>query len=211
MKKRVTVLIMLAALLFMTNGVAQMQIGPKAGLNIANLGGDDADELVGESLDSKTGLNLGIFFMYQFSNMFAIQPEAYYSMKGATYKEGGGELTITLDYIEVPLLLKLIIPVEGSNIRPSIFAGPAIGFNTTSKLKVEFDDESEEVDMKDDTKSTDFSLVFGGGLGFMVGNNELGFDIRYILGLSSIDDSSDEIDLKNTAFSFNVYFGFSLQ
>ncbi len=211
MKKRGTVLIMLAALLFMTDGIAQMQIGPRAGLNIANLGGDDADELVGQSLDSKTGFNVGIFFMYQFSNMFAIQPEAYYSMKGATYKESGGELTVTLDYFEVPLLLKLIIPLEGSNIRPSIFAGPAIGFNTTSKIKVEFDGESEEVDMKDDTKSTDFSLVFGGGIGFMVGKNELGFDIRYILGLSSIDDSSDAIDLKNTAFSFNVYFGFSLQ
>ena len=211
MKKRVTVLIMLAALLFMTNGVAQMQIGPKVGVNIANLGGDDADELVGEGLDSKTGFGGGIFFMYQFSNMFAIQPEAYYSMKGATYKEGGGELTITLDYIEVPLLLKLIIPVEGSKIRPSIFAGPAVGFNTTAKIKVEFDGESAEEDIKEDVTSTDFGLVFGGGLGFMIGKNELGFDIRYILGLSSIDDSSDEIDLKNTAFNFNVYFGFSLQ
>jgi hypothetical protein len=209
MKKYFTLLFILAA--FTTFSLAQIQIGPKVGLNIANIGGADADELVGESLDSKTGFGVGIFFMYQFSNMFAIQPEAYYSMKGATYKEDGGELTITLDYFEVPLLLKLIIPVEGSNIRPSVFAGPAIGFNTTSKIKVEFDGESEEVDMKDDTKPTDFSLVFGGGLGFMVGKNELGFDIRYILGLSSIDDSSDEIDLKNTAFSFNVYFGFSLQ
>ncbi len=211
MKIRGTVLIMLAALLFMTDGIAQMQIGPRAGLNIANLGGDDADELVGQSLDSKTGFNVGIFFMYQFSNMFAIQPEAYYSMKGATYKESGGELTVTLDYFEVPLLLKLIIPLEGSNIRPSIFAGPAIGFNTTSKIKVEFDGESEEVDMKDDTKSTDFSLVFGGGIGFMVGKNELGVDIRYILGLSTIDNSSDAFDLKNSAINFNVYFGFSLQ
>jgi len=211
MKKRTTVLIILATLLFMTNGVAQMQIGPKAGLNIANLGGDDADELIGESFDSKTGFGGGIFFMYQFSNMFAIQPEAYYSMKGATYKEGGVEFTYTLDYFEVPLLLKLIIPIEGSNIRPSIFAGPAIGFNTTSKVKVEFDGESQEEDLKDDIKSTDFSLVFGGGIGFMVGKNELGVDIRYILGLSSIDDSSEAFDLKNTAISFNVYFGFSLQ
>jgi hypothetical protein len=210
MKKRTTILIMLAALLFMTNGVAQMQIGPKVGVNIANLGGDDADELIGESLDSKTGFGGGIFFMYQFSNMFAIQPEAYYSMKGATYKENGGELTITLDYFEVPLLLKLIIPVEGSNIRPSIFAGPSVGFNTTAKSKVEFEGESAEEDLEN-VKKTEFGFVFGGGLGFLIGKNELGFDIRYILGLSTIDDSSDAADLKNTAFSFNVYFGFSLQ
>jgi len=187
-----------------------MQLGLKAGLNIANIGGSDADNLIGESLDSKTGFAGGIFFMYQFNKMFALQPEAYYSMKGATYSEGGGELTLTLDYIEVPLLFKLVIPVEGSSLRPSIFAGPAVGFNTTATFKVEFDGQSEEQDIKDDVTSTDFSLVFGGALGFMVGKNELGVDIRYILGLSSIDDSSDSFDLKNNVINFNAYFGFSL-
>ena len=72
---------------------AQMQLGVKAGLNIASIGGDDADQILeGQSLDSKTGFAGGLFFMYQFSNMFAIQPEAYYTMKGATYSEGGADL-----------------------------------------------------------------------------------------------------------------------
>ncbi|MGB5287559.1 MAG: porin family protein [Ignavibacteriaceae bacterium] len=209
MKKYFIFLLILAA--FTSFSLAQMQIGLKAGLNIANIGGDDADQILeGQSLDSKTGFGGGIFFMYQFNKYFAIQPEAYYSMKGATYKEGDGELTLTLDYFEVPLLLKLVIPVEGSSIRPSIFAGPAIGFNTTAKVKIEVGDESAEQDIKDETKSTDFSLAFGGGIGFMVGKNELGVDIRYILGLSTIDDSSDAWDLKNNVINFNVYFGFSL-
>jgi hypothetical protein len=209
MKKYFTLLLILAA--FTSLSLAQMQIGPKAGLNIANIGGSDADKLVGESLDSKTGFSGGLFFMYQFNKLFAIQPEAYYSMKGATYKIGSGDLTITLDYFEIPLLLKLIIPVEGSNVRPAIFAGPAIAFNTTAKVKGEADGQTEEMDIKDYTKSTDFSLVFGGGVGFMVGNNELGADVRYILGLSTWDDESDPLDLKNNVININVYFGFSLQ
>jgi hypothetical protein len=208
MKSFLTILLILFAFTSFSN--AQTQIGPKAGVNIANLGGGDADNLIGESLDSKTGFSGGLFFMYQFNNMFAIQPEAFYSMKGATYSEGGEELTLTLDYIEVPLLIKLLIPVEGSNVRPSIFAGPAVGFNTTSKAKIEVNGQSEEEDLKEDTKSTDFSLAFGGGVGFMVGKNELGVDVRYILGLSTIDDSSDAWDLKNNVINFNVYFGFSL-
>jgi hypothetical protein len=207
MKKYFTFLLILAA--FTTFSFAQMQIGPKAGLNIANIGGDDSDFL-GQSLDSRTGFSGGIFFMYQFSNLFAVQPEAYYSMKGATLDVMGVDITLSFDYIEVPLLLKLIIPVEGSSVRPSIFAGPAVGFNTNAKIKGEFEGESEEQDLKDDTKSTDFSLVFGGGVGFMVGKNELGVDVRYILGLSTIDDSSDAADLKNNVINFNVYFGFSL-
>jgi hypothetical protein len=188
---------------------AQPQIGPKAGLNIANVAGDDAD-ILGESLDSRTGFTGGIFFMYQFSNLFAIQPEAYYTMKGATRNINGFEFTFAVDYIEVPFLLKLIIPVEGSNVRPSIFAGPSVGFNTTAKVKLEADGESGEDDIKEDVTSTDFGLVFGGGIGFMVGTNELGFDIRYILGLSTLDDTSDNLDIKNTVIAFNVYFGFSL-
>ena len=190
MKKLYTVLLVFAV--FTSISLAQMQIGPKAGLNIASIGGDDADQILeGQSLDSKTGFAGGLFFMYQFSNMFAIQPEAYYTMKGATYSESGADLTISLDYIEVPFLFKLLIPIEGSNIKPSIFAGPSVGFNMTAKSKVEFEGESVEDDFKDETASTEFSLAFGGGLGFMVGKNELGVDVRYILGLSTFDDSSD--------------------
>jgi len=81
----------------------------------------------------------------------------------------------------------------------------------TAKSKVEFEGESQENDFKDDTKSTEFSLAFGGGIGFSVGNGELGVDIRYILGMSTFDDSSDPLDLKNNVINFNLYYGFSLK
>ena len=207
MKKLFTVLLVFVA--FTSISLPQMQIGPKAGLNISNLSGDDI-----ENADSKTGFAGGVFFMYKFSNMFAIQPEAYYSMKGATEKvdfEGVTfDITYSLDYFEVPILFKLLIPIENSSINPAIFAGPFVGFNTTAKLKVEAEGQSEERDLED-VKSTEFGLAFGGGLGFPIGTNELGFDVRYILGLSTIDDSADEADVKNSVINFNVYFGFSLQ
>ena len=207
MKKLFTVLFALLA--FTSLSFAQMQIGPKAGLNISNIHGDDAG-----SPDSKTGFGGGFFFMYQFSNMFAVQPEVYYSMKGAKEKEDiegeTADFTVSLDYIEVPLLLKLIIPIQGSSVHPAVFAGPAVGFNTTAKGKIEYAGESYEEDLEN-IKSTEFSLVFGGGVGFPVGNNELGFDVRYNLGLTTIDDSADAADVKNNVINFNVYFGFSLQ
>jgi len=207
MKKLFTIFFIIAA--FTSLSLAQMQIGPKAGLNLANLSGDDI-----EDTDSKTGFAGGVFFMYKFSDMFAIQPEAYYSMKGATDKfdyEGGTiDVTYSFDYIEVPLLLKLLIPITNYSINPAIFAGPFVGFNTTAKAKAEADGQSEEQDVED-FKSTEFGLAFGGGLGFPVGTNELGFDVRYILGLSTLDDSEEEADVKNSVINFNVYFGFSLK
>ena len=78
--------------LFITPLNAQMQIGPKGAINIANVVGDDAN-FFGMDLDSRTGFAGGIFFMYQFSELFAIQPEAYYTMKGATLKINGADLT----------------------------------------------------------------------------------------------------------------------
>ena len=213
MKRLIPLFVVLLAVTPLTFG--QMQLGLKAGLNIANVGGSDADNLVDEdfdiSLDSKTGFEGGLFFMYQFNKMFAIQPEAYYSMKGATYTEDEGELTLSLDYIEVPLLFKLLIPIQGSNVRPAFFVGPSVGFNTTANVKIEAGDESGEIDLKDETTSTEFSLVFGGGVGFGVGNNEVGVEIRYILGLNSFDGASDDpLDVTNNVLNFNAYFGFTL-
>jgi hypothetical protein len=194
--------------LFSVMTFAQMQVGLKAGLNISNLAGND----VGNT-DSKTGFVGGAFFMYQFNPLFAVQPEAYYTMKGATQKGNiqGYDYTSTLsfDYIEIPILLKLIIPLKESLINPVIFGGPSFGLNTTHKVKAEVQGISVETDIPD-TKLTDFGLVFGGGVGFPVGTNELGFDIRYILGLGTIDDSSDPGDVKNGVINFNAYFGFLL-
>ncbi|HEX9251119.1 MAG TPA: porin family protein, partial [Ignavibacteriaceae bacterium] len=161
-----------------------------------------------------TGFAGGLFFMYQFSDMFAIQPEAYYTMKGATDNgtiEGYSyDAEMKLDYIEVPLLLKFLIPIKDSGVKPAIFAGPSIGFNMSAKTKVEAGGQTFEQDMED-VASTDFGLVFGGGVGFPVGNGELGLDIRYILGLSTIDDSAAKADVKNGVINFNLYYGFNLK
>ena len=208
MKKYFTFLFIV--LIFTSFSFAQMRIGVKAGLNIANVGGSDADNLFETSLDSRTGFNAGLFFMYQFNNLFAIQPEAYYTMKGASTDLMGATLTLKLDYVEIPVLFKVVIPTAGTNLRPSLFVGPAIAFNTAAKVKGEYEGQSAEADIDSFVTSTDFSLIFGGGLGFMVGNNEVGVDVRYSLGLTSWDDEDDPFDVKNNVFSINAYFGFTL-
>lgn len=205
MKKLLTILFV--SFMLVSLSYAQMQLGVKAGLNLANLSGDDI-----EDTDARTGFAGGVFFMYQFSEMFAIQPEIYYTMKGATQKDviPGVDVEVKGDYIEIPVLLKLIIPLKGSGVRPAIFAGPSLSFNTSAKMKMEYLGTTVEEDMED-IKSTDFGLVFGAGIGFPVGNGELGFDARYILGLTTLDDSADEYDVKNGVINFNLYYGFCLK
>lgn len=191
------------------NAQVHIQVGPKAALNIANFSGDDAT-INDQSLDSKFGFGGGIFALFQFGDIIAIQPEVYYTMKGASTTINTVDVSFNFDYVEVPLLLKAIIPVEGSNIRPSVFVGPVLSFLSKAEVKGEGGGQSATEDISDDVQDTDFGLAFGGGIGFLIGNNELGLDIRYILGLKSFDDSGANDDIKNSVINFNLYFGFSV-
>lgn len=207
MKKYIILALIFTALTSISFGQG-MQLGLKAGVNFANVVGDDV-----EGAESKTGFAGGLFFMYQFNKLFTIQPEAYYTMKGATDEQTlageTAEVTLSLDYIEIPILFKVLIPIENSPIRPSVFVGPYVGFNSTAKAKLEYMGQSVEDDIED-IKSTEFGLVFGAGLGFPVGTNEVGVDFRYGLGLTTLDDSAENADIKNSVFNINAYFGFNL-
>jgi hypothetical protein len=84
--------------LFISHLNAQLQIGIKASLNFANVVGDDA-HFFGQSIETRTAFSGGIYFMYRFSNLLAIQPEAYYTMKGATLDVSDADITFSLNYI----------------------------------------------------------------------------------------------------------------
>ena len=60
------------------------------------------------------------------------------------------------------------------------------------------------IDIKDEVKSFDFGVVFGGGLDFAAGSGSFVIDIRYTLGLTSVDDSGFDADLKNKVFSASI-------
>jgi hypothetical protein len=176
--------------------------GIKGGLNIANIGGEDAGDF-----ESRTGLSIGGFIAYPLANMFYIQPELLYSMKGAAQKQTFGGVsytgTLKLDYIEIPVLGKLVIPLQKSNMKPMVYAGPSLAFKLSSKLHLEGGD-LDDTDDYEGIKSTDFGFVVGGGVGFPVGANTLAVEIRYDFGLSSIDDTEDNSNIKNNVIMLMV-------
>lgn len=187
---------------------AQTKLGLKLGINIANIYGSD----VGET-SPLLGISGGAYFSYKLSDVFEIQPGVYFSRKGA--KEKGVTDTETfdydfaLDYIEVPLLLKVSFPIEKLLIRPIVFAGPAISFNTNAKISRVIDGYAYDVSY-DYIKSTEFSFILGAGVSIPSKHYDWGFDLRYILGLTQIDDSGENLSAKNNVINFNLYFGTSL-
>ena len=193
-----------------------IKAGLKIGISSAKLSGDDVgdlEDLLGEDLKSRIGFSVGGFITFNISEMFAIQPEVLYTMKGLRYEEEmfGETLKIwmKLDYLEIPLLVKIIFPSPGG-VNPYLFAGPAVAIKVSAKVKAEIAGESEEEPIEEGLKSTDFGLVIGAGADFglgALGKGTLSVDIRYSLGLSTISDFEGD-DVKNGAFSLMVGFSF---
>ncbi|MDH4220984.1 MAG: PorT family protein [Candidatus Aminicenantes bacterium] len=186
-----------------------IKAGFKIGMNNANLFGEQAKQLeqdIGYELKSKWGFCAGGFIQFNLGKVLAIQPEFQYTMKGARMKEEIlGEtfkLAVDLSFLEVPVLVKFMIPTPGS-VKPSLFVGPSIAIKLSAKTKIEYAGQTDEEDVSDDMEDTEFGLIIGGGLDF----GKLMFDVRYSLGLSTLSKYEGE-EIKNGVISLKVGFSF---
>ncbi len=188
---------------------AEPKFGLKIGLNLANLTGSDVasyEDFFGP-VESKIAFAGGGFVVFELSKGMAIQAEALYTQKGADFDMPVDSTVVTVhwitDYIEIPVLFRYTIETTG-NIKPMLFAGPAVAFKLTSKVKATSGGASEEMDIPG-FKSTDFGLVFGGGIGI----GKISVDIRYTMGLTKLIEIEGEPgNLKNSVFSLMVGYSF---
>jgi hypothetical protein len=197
MKRLMTVLV-IAAIVGLAAlpqpAAADIQFGIKAGGNMAKPTGADTRDIDG-TLKNRVGFIGGIFLAFNFGRVVTIQWEALYTMKGATYIPLDGTYTEKLygDYIEIPLLLKIKIPMPV--IQPFIFAGPSVGFKLSEKH------EQDGVPYGDVLlKNNDYGAIFGAGLN--LGRNFM-IDVRYSLGMQKVYNivQTYQPDIKNGVFS----------
>jgi len=209
--------ILVMALVAPVSAQMKMEFGVKAGVNLANLTGDDADM---EEADKKMLLGFGGGAFGRFllaEGQFCIQPEILYMMKGAKYEGTGdaedAEAKIKANYICIPILLKYNIPTEGG-FKPNVFVGPEFGILMSADITEEYEGEEEEEDIKDYLKSLDLGLTFGAGFDYAVNETgKLTFDARYTMGLSTVDDTfgdDEELTIKNAVISVMVGYAFGM-
>jgi len=207
MKRLITVLVVasLAGLLALPQPArADIQFGIKAGGNMAKPTGVDAQDPLA-TLKNKVGFNGGFFLALNFGRIVTIQWEALYTMKGATYVALDDSYTDKLyaDYIEVPLLLKLKVPLP--IIQPFVFAGPTVGFKLQEKLQ----ENGQDVPLTEALlKNNDYGAIFGAGLN--LGRNFM-LDVRYSLGMQKVISTVQgevQPDFKNGVWSASVGIAF---
>jgi len=183
-------------------------VGVYGGVNFAKFGGDDVGDV-----DTRTGFQAGAFASIPLGRIVSLVPGVAYSQQGTGVDVGGGiSGTFKLDYVEVPLLLKLAAPLQGSpKVRPFAVLGPALGFEVGCKVKAQSGSQSAEVDCDDpalglQTKSVEFGLHFGAGIEV----SQFFLGLRYQLSLTSLDDSGADADIKNRVLAIVAGYGFKL-
>ncbi|WP_423146427.1 porin family protein [Rubrolithibacter danxiaensis] len=167
-------------------------LGLKAGINIAKLNTDFADE------ENRLGYQVGAWARLGAGGLY-LQPEAYLGSKNNELKftqsnntvEGKANFT-TLD---IPLLLGTKVGPKNFNVR--FMAGPVLSLvvdkNTT------FNSAANQVGDFDNYKNQ----AWGGQIGAGVDLGNLAIDLRYEAGLSNISES-DQYDQKQNLWHISL-------
>lgn len=206
MKKLIGFLLVLVLVFGVTETAeAQWKLGVQGGVAFASVGGDDATTAsLGFDPQGVTGIVGTVYLNYAFTPIVSFQPGVSFVQKGVEGTESGIPVSIDIDYFEIPLLLRFDVPSAGS-AGVHFLGGPVVSFEagcdlTEGPLSASCDDADAEI------TSTDFGFAAGAGLTFGIGRASLVIDGMYNLGLSSIDDSTDDFSFKNRAFTITAGF-----
>jgi opacity protein-like surface antigen len=192
-------LLLAAAFAVATMGLSNAQdvsYGVKAGLNLANFGGDDE---VTEGFEGLTSFHIGGFAQIGISEKFMIQPELVYSQQGAQDDEDS-DFKLRLNYLNLPIMAKYMV-ADGFSLE----AGPQVGFAISRK----FTDGDDDVDADDEIKALDFGVGVGAGYELPSG---LMFSVRYNLGLANLledDFGGEDFSLNNNVLQVSVGYKFN--
>lgn len=207
-------LISLLTLLACTTGLSSAQVvinvGAKAGINFADIRTQAAS-----GPGFRQGFAGGGFVTVDLVGPLAFQSEALYMGKGFR-----GELigrpenaTLSLSYLEIPLLLKIQAPMVG-NSRSNVYAGPALSYKLNESFDVPPSAEGVDEPSEDVARSFDIGGSVGIEFGFELGGGLLLLDIRFTPGLSDIavdgnnSDYALDPDASNQVFTLMTGFVF---
>lgn len=151
-----------------------------------------------ETSSNKIGFAAGLFVEKPFNDLVSLQVEGLFVQKGGE-EEGDeffGDEDITLSYVDVPVLLRVNIPLDGG-AQPYVYAGGFAGYLLDATASEEgFEDE----DVSEFLEDFNYGLTFGAGVSFGM----LSLDVRYDMGLANIYDDSMFADMND---GFGDFFG----
>lgn len=182
--KRILAVVAVITLLGPGLAEAQVSVGLRGGLTRTriNLQEEESDEF-----RWRNGFLVGGFVQAPMNETFGIQVGARFTRKGGEILARNGFLRVDLDYLSVPGLGVLTVPLSGP-WAAKLMGGAVVSFQLACKRHAEIDGESvPTVDCEEsgiDTKSVDLGVQLGGGLAYELRNAvALFLDVGFELGL----------------------------
>jgi hypothetical protein len=170
--------------LVVSQAYADGAVGFYGGLNNAKLSGDTPPNT---SYGSKTGLVFGVMGEFRIAKDVMLGLHPMYIQKGATptikpATEDGDpiENDLSMDYISVPVLVK----IESGNGVTYVTGGLDLAFLMDASLTT----PNDERDVKDLLQDIDLSMVFGFGAKIPLGTPLLTLEFRYAQSLLNVAD-----------------------
>jgi hypothetical protein len=145
------------------------------GLSVAKISGDPVER----AFEWRTQFVVGAFGRLQFTDAIGLQPELLFNVLGGHRLNFFSQVdTLTLNYIQVPVLLHLSTEGRGD---PRVFAvaGPAFGMRL---MGAEFDTYQKSFDRSDEFEKRDISVVLGIGAEI----SRVIAELRYTIGVVNI-------------------------
>ncbi len=171
----------------------EFQLGFRGGLNFSTVTGDGYD-----SPDGRTSFYAGLLAEAPLTERLSLQPEVFYARQG--FDIGGTPsdpaVEFQLDYIQVPVLLKLYL-IDGLNVH----AGPQFGFKVNESLDFSPASAGNTIDV-DAIQTLDVQLSVGAEYKVL---QTFFVQARYAYGFSEI---IEDADAHNAVLSLGVGFMF---
>lgn len=145
------------------------------------------------SISSKLGFSYGLVFDYYLKEHYAVETEFGISTMGGKVEYSKNDTTITssikMNYIEIPIAIKLLTAEVKENIKVYGKFGLNLGFSTKTSAEVVYKYKTAEF-ARDDIKNAskyiqpfNASLIVGGGVEYNLAKNlDLILGITYVNG-----------------------------
>ena len=164
--------------------------GIKLGYNLAAVSFDGESET-----GQRHAFHAGFYGESFISEAVAFQIELIYSQQGYEIQDNGGTFTQKLDYINLPLSLKLY-PTENFFLE----VGPQAGFAISHKEEFDSSFGLFDTSQEFDPNKFDWGINFGGGFKT---NSGVSIGVRYHLGMGEIYDEGSP---QNRVWQFSLGF-----
>jgi hypothetical protein len=233
MKPILRMLVLVLAAMSTLPAHSQMKFGLKGGTTVSSFSHGQPHT------GTKVGYTAGVFGAYSFSDLLGVQVEAAYFQQGGTwirfkddtrfganadfFTKNVTSSAITLHNLEVPVLMRLTVPVE-TEVKPVFFAGPSIGFNLHATERYERTGELAEgvfvTAGGSKVVTSQYNLyqvgaTAGLGLEIPMGSVNLLVDARYRYGINPVLNTFSYVEyngvaskLYSNSFAFTLGLGF---